>query len=312
MASIESTAKQELLAASFVPTAGAELPAPRKFDRMVPRRLRARLDALARTWTAGATTQLAELDAIERRLRTDYTYSQSFERLSGVDPIVDFLFRDRSGHCEYFATALTLLARSRGIPARMVTGYRVGERSPFGYYVVRERNAHAWVEVWLPGSGWVTRDATPAEHLPQNREHEARWLESSADAVGVAYEEVTNFIGGLTLVETSVAWLSGSLVLAWIVARGVRRRRLAPDPDAAPLACLPPLLAQLERSGYRRRSDESLESLSARLPDRRASELLRRYVALRYGDVGDAAQLARDIARHTGRGRDEPGDGPAR
>lgn len=300
MASVESTAKQELLVASFVPGTqdAASLHPPRRFDRMVPRRLRSRLDALARSWTAGALTPEAEVEAIEQRLRTAYTYSQSFERLSGVDPIIDFLLRDRSGHCEYFASALTLLARSRGIPARMVMGYRVGERSPFGYYVVRERNAHAWVEVWLPGRGWVTRDATPAESLPQNREHEAKWLESSADAVRVAYDDVTSFLGALSLAETSLAWLGGSLVLAWIVARGVRRRRMTRDPDAAPLPFLPPLLADLERAGYRRSADESLESLSSRVPDRGASELLVRYIALRYGDVGDADELARDIDRH--------------
>ncbi len=300
MASVESTAKKELLVASFVPGTpeAASVQPPRKFDRMVPRRLRARLDSLARKWAAGALTPEDEVAALEQRLRTDYTYSQSFERLNGVDPLVDFLFRDRSGHCEYFASALTLLARSRGIPARMVMGYRVGERSPFGYYVVRERNAHAWVEVWLPGRGWVTRDATPAEFLPQNREHEARWLESSVDAVRVAYDEVTTFLAGLSLAETSIAWISGSLVLAWIVARGVRRRRMVRDPDAIPLPFLPPLLAELERSGYRRRADESLESLSARVADRGASELLARYVALRYGDVGDADELARDFERH--------------
>lgn len=83
------------------------------------------------------------------------------------DPLAHFLFERKEGHCEYFATALTLLLRVRGIPARVVTGYygvswvEAGE-----YWVVREGDAHAWTEAFLPGRGWVRFDATPAAERP--------------------------------------------------------------------------------------------------------------------------------------------------
>ena len=82
------------------------------------------------------------------------------------DPIGDFLFRYRSGHCEYFATAMVLMLRSQGIPARFVTGFLGGENNRLGYYIVRQSNAHAWVEAYLPDSGWTVFDPTPPAGRP--------------------------------------------------------------------------------------------------------------------------------------------------
>jgi transglutaminase-like putative cysteine protease len=81
---------------------------------------------------------------------------------SGDDPLASFLFDVKAGHCEYFATAMTVLLRVGGIPARVVTGYYGGRYVERGnYYAVRQGDAHAWVEVWFPQEGWVTFDATP-------------------------------------------------------------------------------------------------------------------------------------------------------
>ena len=85
------------------------------------------------------------------------------------DPIISFLTKSRAGHCEYFSSAMTLLLRSVGIPARQITGYAGGEWSELGaYYLVRNRDAHAWVEMWRGGSGeiadqrsWQRLDPTP-------------------------------------------------------------------------------------------------------------------------------------------------------
>jgi len=83
------------------------------------------------------------------------------------DPIAHFLFERKEGHCEFFATALTLLLRIRGIPARVVSGYYgVSWVEAGGYWVVREGDAHAWTEAWMPGRGWVLLDATPAAERP--------------------------------------------------------------------------------------------------------------------------------------------------
>jgi hypothetical protein len=246
--------------------------------------------------------------AIEDRLAAEYRYSRAFTRPSGTDPVLDFLFHDKRGHCEYFASALALVTRAAGVPARVAMGYRVGEHNPFGYYVVRERNAHAWAEVWLPGLGWSTRDATPEEGLPQNQEHAAGYATSGVDAVGMAYEEVTDWLEHLTLLQTGVAWLIGALVLTAIVARQAgRRRRSARVPaDEAPLPFMEPLLRRLASDGYARRVDEPLERFAARLPDASSAHLVCRYAALRYGGHGDAEVLARDVAARAKSGKAPP------
>ena len=80
----------------------------------------------------------------------------------GREPIGDFLLTEHRGHCEYFASALVLMCQYRGIPARLATGFLGGDYNAVGgYYVVRQRHAHAWAEVFLPGSDWVRYDPTP-------------------------------------------------------------------------------------------------------------------------------------------------------
>jgi transglutaminase-like putative cysteine protease len=109
---------------------------------------------------------LAFAERLERYLQSD-TFEYSLEpgpRRSAREPIGEFLFRYRSGHCEYFASAMTVLCQLAGVPARVVHGYRGGDYNNVGlFYIVRERNAHAWVEVFLPGIGWVPRDPSPAD-----------------------------------------------------------------------------------------------------------------------------------------------------
>jgi protein-glutamine gamma-glutamyltransferase len=286
----------------------AALAPPRSPDYEMPRSVWRTIKPTVREWTRAATGVEEQLDAIERHLRRDYRYSRSFERDRRIDPVVDFLLIDKSGHCEYFAAALALSARAVGIAARVVMGYRVAERSPFGYYVVREKNAHAWVEAWIPGRGWVTRDATPAEALPQNTEHEAGYVASSLDALAVGYDELTTWLEQRSVRETSIAWLVGLAILSLIVLRGVRRRRASRRiaEDEAPLACLEQLLTSLERQGHRRRPDEPLEQLALRVPDAEAARLLSRYSALRYGGQGSERALARDMVEYA-RGPHPPG-----
>jgi len=80
-----------------------------------------------------------------------------------MDAVEYFLFEQKRGYCEQFSSSLAVMARSQGIPARVVTGYAPGEYNPFtGYYDVRASDAHAWVEVYFPGYGWSTFDPTPS------------------------------------------------------------------------------------------------------------------------------------------------------
>jgi protein-glutamine gamma-glutamyltransferase len=104
---------------------------------------------------------------LETHLIQSYGYTRDFRDRSTDNPLDDFLFRYRSGHCEYFASAMVLLLRAQGIPARLVTGFLGGEYNPFeGYTIVRNSNAHAWVEAYLPGEGWQIFDPTPPAGRP--------------------------------------------------------------------------------------------------------------------------------------------------
>jgi len=272
---------------------------PGAYDLLLPRRILGDLEVVAAFWTRNVPGASAKLDAIEQHLAADYRYARAFRRAPGFDPALDFLLREKTGHCEYFATAMALVARAAGIPTRLVTGYRVSERNPFGYYVVRERNAHAWVEAFVPGKGWTVRDPTPAVYVSQNREHTAGYAASAMDALRLAYDDFTDWLGRLTIRQTTVAWTIGFLLLLWIVARGVRSRRTpqkAVPEDQRPLAFFQTLLAVLAKAGYRHGADEPIERLAARIPDRRAAGLLERYAAFRYGGVGDARQLSDEVA----------------
>ncbi len=105
-----------------------------------------------------------QVRVVERHFRDHYRYSTfQTRRTDGVSPVVDFVQRTRSGHCEYFATATALLLRAAGVPARYATGFSVQEYSTIeAAYVVRERHAHAWVRAWVDGK-WADVDTTPPE-----------------------------------------------------------------------------------------------------------------------------------------------------
>jgi transglutaminase-like putative cysteine protease len=104
-------------------------------------------------------------------LRREYSYTLDLMDSPAADPIEEFLFRNRAGHCELFASSLVLMLRSQGVPARLVTGYLGTEFNPLeGYHIVRNSNAHAWVEALTGEDGWRILDPTPAAGLPQAAE----------------------------------------------------------------------------------------------------------------------------------------------
>jgi hypothetical protein len=300
LGAIKRAAKHGINVAHFVGGGRdrASPPPARASDLQLPRGIRLPLERLSIEWTRGAETTAEKLEAIERRLGSEFHYARMFPRSSSSDPALDFLLGNKRGHCEYFATGMALVARAAGIPTRVIMGYRVGERSLLGYYVVRERNAHSWVEAWVPGHGWTTHDPTPEAELPQNREHRASYAATAADALRVGYDDLTGWFQRFTLRQTAIAWGGGFVVLVWIVARGARRRSAAvsqlPDDERA-LPCLAVLLSALERAGHDCPSHEPLERLAARMPDPDAARLLERYAALRYGGMGDERALADDV-----------------
>ncbi|MEE2777886.1 MAG: DUF3488 and transglutaminase-like domain-containing protein [Acidobacteriota bacterium] len=110
------------------------------------------------------------VERIEQYLAHNYAYTLDFLGRETENPIEDFLFKYRSGHCEYFATAMILMLRSVDVPARLVTGFVGAEFNPLeDYYIVRQSNAHAWVEAWIPEVGWATFDPTPPAGRPEIR-----------------------------------------------------------------------------------------------------------------------------------------------
>lgn len=126
-------------------------------------RLDSRIPQLARQITAGADNNYARAQAIEHYLQSNFGYTLQLPRTRPRDPLAHFLFDRRSGHCEYFASSMAVMLRTLFIPSRVITGFRGGEFNDLtGQYIIRAKDAHAWVEAYFPDRGWVTFDPTPA------------------------------------------------------------------------------------------------------------------------------------------------------
>ncbi|MSP26174.1 MAG: DUF3488 domain-containing protein [Myxococcales bacterium] len=136
----------------------------------LPRDLPARIGELAASWVAGKTTDLERAQTIAHNLRSDYGYDLNSPSGASPQPLDDFLFVSRRGHCEFFSTALAVMLRTLDIPTRAVTGFVGGTYNKYGeFYAVRQGDAHSWVEVFIDGKGWLTLDATPpGSAMPQS------------------------------------------------------------------------------------------------------------------------------------------------
>ncbi len=144
--------------------AGLELPTSmRNRDLQLPREGNSRTLALGRELGRRHTDPIAITGELLRMFRTEeFVYTLDPPRLA-LDAVDEFLFETRSGFCEHYAAAFTLLMRAAGVPARIVTGYQGGEFNPLGgYLLVRQSDAHAWSEIWVAGRGWLRVDPTAA------------------------------------------------------------------------------------------------------------------------------------------------------
>jgi transglutaminase-like putative cysteine protease len=153
-----------------------------------------RIDELAAEVTRGATTQIQIARTIESHLRASYSYSLDLRRVEFGDPVADFLFNTREGHCEYFASAMVLMLRSRRVPARLVNGFQMGEYNDAAdVYTVRQSDAHSWVEVYFStrdrGGVWVAFDPTPAAGLSVYGGGLAAWLRHHREAMEMLWLE---------------------------------------------------------------------------------------------------------------------------
>lgn len=142
------------------------------------------IETLAAERVAGASSTWEKANRIQSFLRgDDFRYTLQGDH-DPDDPLADFVLERREGHCEYFASAMVVMLRSVGVPARVVNGFLGGVWNPFGEYVeMRQGDAHAWVEVYFPGFGWWTFDPTPSggQLAPQDESAFAffdRWVDS--------------------------------------------------------------------------------------------------------------------------------------
>jgi transglutaminase-like putative cysteine protease len=150
-------------------SASAQLPPDARVEALALPPIDDRIRRLALDMTAGLATPDERARALERRLRRDYGYTLELLPAPVADPLATFLFARKKGHCEYFASAMAVMLRTLGIPARVVTGFLGGVYNPMtGWQVVRASDAHSWVEAWLPRRGWVTFDPTPPDPSPSS------------------------------------------------------------------------------------------------------------------------------------------------
>jgi len=243
----------------------------------------------------------------------------------GRDSIDEFLFDTRRGFCEHYAAAFVVLMRAMNIPARVVTGYQGGELNPINQFVeVRQRDAHAWAEVWLADSGWVRIDPTAAV-APERIERGATGALPQAEGLAAAFlggtdlvrymrfnwDAVTNYWNQWVLSFNPEAqrsifsdvgipdmdWrkLSIALILAFMVALAVvgvlvllRREKVDPV-----LALYLEFCERCARLGLPRLSHEGpldyLQRIAPRLPEparRQAENITRIYTSLRYAPPG--------------------------
>ncbi|SEG54034.1 transglutaminase domain-containing protein [Paenibacillus sp. UNC499MF] len=138
-------------------------------DRL-PQRVR---DLAERVTAAGGQDPLAAALALERYLRTEYRYSMDKPTLpaAGEDFVDHFLFVDKLGYCDHFSSAMVVMLRAAGIPARWVKGFAPGEAGERGTdgslaVTVRSRDAHSWAEAYIPGAGWLAFEPTPGFAAP--------------------------------------------------------------------------------------------------------------------------------------------------
>ena len=260
----------------------------------------ARAYELARRLVASSATPYDYVRAVENHLADGYTYSE--EPRASNAPLADFLFEERAGYCQQFSGAMALLLRFGGVPARVAAGFSPGAfDSKRREYVVRDIDAHSWVEVYFPSIGWVTRDPTPSAAPARAQVSDTRATEDGsigprpdagvparprfepetpADAAGGAFaaEEASGGFPVVPVVALALALLAiGALAVR---RRRSRRRSAGSEPSSEQLAELRRALA---RSGRPVDPQTTLAALAARWHGTPAEGYVRVLESARYG-----------------------------
>ncbi|MEW6712860.1 MAG: transglutaminaseTgpA domain-containing protein, partial [Candidatus Riflebacteria bacterium] len=206
-----------------------------------------RIHQLASQIASNTSTINQRVQATIGYLQKNCMYSLYEKAALDVDPALHFLFYSKAGSCEHFATAMTLLLRSMGIAARPVNGYTMGDwNEQGGFFTIRQRHAHAWVEVFFPESGWVPFDPSPPveDFVPDGEvaafftwlweAYEGHWFnlvynfDQKAQFIG--FRKISRFINsafsGLTGLVSSIYFIFFLLALATMLFFKWQRRRI--------------------------------------------------------------------------------------
>lgn len=269
-------------ASSFVPSptpdeldaVGPGDPALRRLYTLLPDGIPNVVDRLAHEWTAQADTDYERAFAIQEQLRSPvagFRYDDGYEPPEDADPLEDFLVRTRRGFCQQFAGTMAVMLRTLGVPARVAVGFTTGIAQDVGIYTVSTENAHAWVEVYFDGYGWLPFEPTPSRSNlaatsylqpgvtpactgpncdtgPQGRDRGVRGTGSDTGAAGVARERADRTAidpARLPVPATTADWRrSVGPALAILIALG-----------AVVALAVPPVKAIARRGRLRRAKD---------------------------------------------------------
>ena len=287
---------------------------------------------LAATWRRDAGSEEQIVLVALRYLREGGFEDTLQPPLLGRDAVDEFLFSTRAGVCEHFSSAFGFLMRAAGLPARVVTGYQGGDVNPVdGHLTVRQADAHAWAEVYLPGRSWVRVDPTAAvapvrldgglgDAIPQAgqlplllRGGIPDWVRSARNnwealanqwnlrVLGYNTERQREFLNRLGMTDAdwkdlaATLLISVAVVLAVLVASSLRNLKRADSVQKAWIA----FCAKLEQRGIGRAPQEGPRDFAARaserLPEQRAAleAVSDLYIALRYGPAAPANEISR-------------------
>ncbi|HWW15878.1 MAG TPA: DUF3488 and transglutaminase-like domain-containing protein [Candidatus Dormibacteraeota bacterium] len=274
-----------------------------------------RIPRLAAEITGAASNNYDKAAALERYLKGHYLYTLQLLRSPVADPLANFLFERKQGHCEYFASSMAVMLRTLRIPARVVNGFRSDEFNDVtDNYVVRAKNAHAWVEAFFPGYGWITFDPTPggAVGTPQGWERAMLYLDAASSFWRewvISYDSSHQNVLGQTMLSGTRS--SVEQVRAWARMRYERLMNLArrsqrgvehsPGPWLGGSAAVVLFLLGLANAGRIAQMIRTrrLQAHPERAPNQAASmwyDRMARFLARR-GVQKSASQTAQDFVR---------------
>jgi protein-glutamine gamma-glutamyltransferase len=228
----------------------------------LPTTIPARVKTLAQSWTQDSAGPYEALRTLEQKLRQNYPYNLEIPEFpENVDTVDYFLFEQKAGYCEHFASSFVVMARMLGLPARFVTGYTAGQFNPItGYFEVRSSDAHGWAEVYFPNQGWVPFDPTPGylAYLSEpsvNKQNNlnllakflAQWLpaglkkgienalNASIQVLANGYKAVLNFLTVVSPARLSF-WVGCliALILAGVFIRSRSKKAASNEPPWSP------------------------------------------------------------------------------